>query len=416
MNNRKISSYIYFLKDKQQRDLIIDSFDYQPSFGEISNSLSEKWKAMIPEDKIKYQTLSDNSKPINDIKLKVKTPYTIYAMDKNVKDSIKSELLKSENKTFSQLLAEKWRNLDSEVKHEYESLSVKYNEKRNITRKKPRTAYVFFISDKKVRESIKESENTNDFSVISKKLSEKWKNMDEIDKTPYLKLSNEDSYITAECFTTRKRARTAYTFYMMETEETDNLKKQNNSLSTVELLKLKSDNWHKLTEIQKDKYTQLNKKEKENLSIELKLAKPKQTRCKSAYTLYSSDKTVRDTIKQNNTGCSFGDMSFFISEQWRNLPSNERQYYLDKSEEGKVSSIKLKPSPIKTRAKSPYLQYSTDPIIRGKAKQIDQSLSVIELAKILGEQWMKLPEKEKDYYRNCYFCEREEVESKLGKG
>lgn len=51
-----------------------------------------------------------------------------------------------------------------------------------------------------------------------------------------------------------------------------------------------------------------------------------------------------------------------------------------------------------------------------KAKQIDQSLSVIELAKILGEQWMKLPEKEKDYYRNCYFCEREEVESKLGKG
>ena len=213
MNNRKISSYIYFLKDKQQRDLIIDSFDYQPSFGEISNSLSEKWKAMIPEDKIKYQTLSDNSKPINDIKLKVKTPYTIYAMDKNVKDSIKSELLKSENKTFSQLLAEKWRNLDSEVKHEYESLSVKYNEKRNITRKKPRTAYVFFISDKKVRESIKESENTNDFSVISKKLSEKWKNMDEIDKTPYLKLSNEDSYITAECFTTRKRARTAYTFY-----------------------------------------------------------------------------------------------------------------------------------------------------------------------------------------------------------
>ena len=414
MNNRKISSYIYFLKDKQQRDLIIDTFDYQPSFGEISSALSEKWKHMKTEDKIKYEKLSESLKP-NNSKLKVKTPYTIYAMDQKVKDSIKSELSNGENKNFSQLLSEKWKNLDSEVKREYENLSVKYNETVKITRKKPRTSYVFFISDKKVRDGIKESEKTNDFSIISKKLSEKWKHMNEIQKAPYVKLSNEDSYITPERIITRKRARTAYTFYMMDIDETEKLKKVNTNLSTIKLLKLKSDKWHNLTEIEKDKYTQLNKKEKDKFSIELKLAKPKQIRYKSGYTIYSSDKRVRDKIKMNHNGCSFGEMSVFISQQWRNLPSKERQYYIDKSEQDKISSIQLKTIPVKTRAKSPYLQYSTDPIIRAKAKENDQNMSVIELAKILGEQWRKLPKKEKEYYRNCYFCERDIVESKLGK-
>ena len=103
-------------------------------------------------------------------------------------------------------------------------------------------------------------------------------------------------------------------------------KELKNSMEFTELMnnaiKLFSENTDKSSE---ELWTLISDKSYEELK---KTTRKKNKRSKTGYTVFSSDKSIRDSIKQSSTTeLSLGEMSKLVSEKWKSMSSEEQEPY-----------------------------------------------------------------------------------------
>jgi len=248
-------------------------------------------------------------------------------------------------------------------------------------------------------------------------LANQWKKISVEDKAVYEKLSKDEyelmlkDNVVVKNTKPRRRARTAYTFYTMDDDVRAKLKYDHQDAKFSEFSKILSKQWKELSGGERQPYLEMSQKEKSEMATLLNNKKPKQKRGRSAYTLYSSDKEVRDAVKSANPDASFGGISKILSKQWKELSDELKQPYIKQSdlEKQKTAAEKLASKPAKTRAKSAYLHYSMDPTIRENARKSNPNIGVTELAKILGKQWRTLKDSEKVPYQKAYETEKSQL-------
>ena len=60
-------------------------------------------------------------------------------------------------------------------------------------------------------------------------------------------------------------------------------------------------------------------------------------RGRSAYAFYMKDASVREEVKKAHPDWAFGDISKAIGEKWKQMPTDERQKYIDQSDAEKAA-------------------------------------------------------------------------------
>jgi predicted RNase H-like nuclease len=427
-NIKRVSAYSFFQKDSDRRTKVMESLGDEASFGDISKGMSKVWKNLSVDDKAKYVELSVNSKDTTRVRKRARSSYTLFTMNSDVKSLIREEHPDVQFSEFSKYLSIKWKSMSDEDKKPYSEASDKEKSEfksdkselkpvKESKRKRARTAYVFYVSDVKVRGLVKESNPDADFGALSKLLAKQWKEILVEDKAIYEKLSKDEcdlmlkDNVVVKTTKPRRRARTAYTFYTMNDDVRAKLKSEHQDAKFSEFSKILSKQWNVLNECDKQCYVDQSMKEKSEMATLVNNKKPKQKRGRSAYTLYSSDKEVRTAVTGSNPEASFGGISKILSKQWKELSEELKLPYIAQSdlEKKKTAAEKEAAKPPKTRAKSAYLHYSMDPTIRDKARGTNPNLGVTELAKILGKQWRTLNDDEKVPYQNAYETEKSEL-------
>ena len=463
----RVSAYSMFQKDTEQRNKVKSALGANATFGDISKGMSAAWKGLPDDDRAVYQTQSDKVKsetPSSSItstnntttttttttttkgvksktipkKLKrARSAYTLFTMDETVKAQVKDENPDADFGAQSKLLGAKWKTLSTEDRQPYHTTSnaekaslASNSETSGVTittkqRKRARSAYTLYSSDEKVREVVKSSNPDADFGAQSKIIAAQWKELSETDRQPYVEASEaEKTEMIATKLATgqpltgkvRKRARSAYTLYTMDDEVKSKVKVDHPDASFTDFSKILAAQWKTLTDQDREKYTIASGKEKEEMaekpSIQGTTKKPKQKRAKSAYTLYSSDPEVREKVTKANPEADFGTLSKLISAQWQGLSDQLKKPYLDASEKEKteMALIKAANKPAKSRAKSAYLHFSMNSVVRNAAKSAHPDKSVTELAKVLGAQWKALTDDDRLPYKKAYDDEKAALE------
>ena len=455
----RVSAYSMFQKDTDRRNKVKSDLGANATFGDISKGMSTAWKELATDERAVYQSQSDKVKtetPSGSIsstttkntktkttpkKLKrARSAYTLFTMDETVKAQIKMENPDADFGAQSKLLGIKWKTVSLEERQPYHTASNA--EKANLAsnsdtlgvtttttttkqRKRARSAYTLYSSDEKVREVVKSSNPDADFGAQSKLIAAQWKELTDTEREPYITASEkEKAEMTASKLATgqpltgkvRKRARSAYTLYTMDDEVKSMVKVDHPDASFTDFSKILAAQWKTLTDQDKEKYTIASGKEKvemaEKPTVLGATKKPKQKRAKSAYTLYSSDPTVREKVTKANPEADFGTLSKLISAQWQGLSDQLKKPYLDASEKEKteMALIKAANKPAKSRAKSAYLHFSMNSVVRNAAKSAHPDKSVTELAKVLGAQWKALTDDDRLPYKKAYDDEKAALE------
>ena len=470
-STQRVSAYSFFQKDATERGKVKDALGENPNFGQISKGMSEAWKALTEPDRAKYQALSDKAKadapqstlptqstqskapkepkepkatkPTTSTKKRkrARSAYTLFTMDETVKSHVKAENPDADFGALSKLLGAKWKALPESEKVPYQEVNAiekaelasqqpSPSDKTPVVkkRKRARSAYTLYSSDTQVRETVKAANPAADFGSLSKIIATQWKNLPESEKEVYQTSSDKEKaeMVAAKLASgepvsgkVRKRARSAYTRYTMDSDVKAQVKVSHPEAGFTDFSKILASQWKELTEEQRKPYHEANLKEKAEMAANPPTLaqvggdkkKPKQKRAKSAYTLYSSDTSVRDTVKAANPEADFGTLSKIISAQWKALGVIERKPYDEKSQVEKTAMAEIKAAnkPKKTRAKSAYLHYSMNPTVRGAAKKANPEMSVTDLAKVLGAQWKQLPDVDRKPYQEAYETEKAEL-------
>jgi len=451
----RVSAYSMFQKDAERRNKVKAALGANATFGDISKGMSTAWKELDTDERAVYQTQSDKVKsesPSSSTsstttkstktkttpkKLKrARSAYTLFTMDEKVKAQIKLENPDADFGAQSKLLGAKWKTVSLDDRQPYHTASNA--EKANLAsnsdtvgvtttkqRKRARSAYTLYSSDEKVRDVVRSSNPDADFGTQSKLIAAQWKELSDTDRQQYVTASEkEKAEMTASKLATgqpltgkvRKRARSAYTLYTMDDEVKSKVKVDHPDASFTDFSKILAGQWKTLTDQDKEKYTIASGKEKvemaEKPTVLGTTKKPKQKRAKSAYTLYSSDSAVREKVTKANPDADFGTLSKLISAQWQGLSDELKKPYLDASEKEKteMALIKAANKPAKSRAKSAYLHFSMNSVVRNAAKKAHPDKSVTELAKVLGAQWKALTDDDRLPYKKAYDDEKAALE------
>ena len=161
-----------------------------------------------------------------------------------------------------------------------------------------------------------------------------------------------------------------------------------------EAIILFSDNTDKSTE---EFWSMVSEKSFEELK---KSTHNKKKRAKTAYSMFSSDKNVRDTIKSvSKKDLTLGEMSKLVSEKWKSLSEEEKTVYekmaQEKNESEPVNVVKEK----KPKKKTPYNLFLADKEVREKHKNsTDEKLSMMEINKLMIAEWKTMSDKNKKKY------------------
>lgn len=134
-------------------------------------------------------------------------------------------------------------------------------------------------------------------------------------------------------------------------------------------------------------------------------------RARPAYQFFCNEK--RKELQEENEDVGFGEINKMLGQMWGDLSEKERRPYEKQAEKDKARYTKefeaakqkaiargeYKENPLKSlkKPRTSYLCFSTDPSIRKKwAKKSGGDIK--ELMKILGHQWKKMNEEEKQPY------------------
>tara|TARA_Y100000816_G_C26107452_1_gene589017 strand:- start:2200 stop:2748 length:549 start_codon:yes stop_codon:yes gene_type:complete len=159
-------------------------------------------------------------------------------------------------------------------------------------------------------------------------------------------------------------------------------------------IKLFSENTDKSSE---ELWTLISDKSYEELK---KTTRKKNKRSKTGYTVFSSDKSIRDSIKQSSTTeLSLGEMSKLVSEKWKSMSSEEQEPYNKLAEEKNKESPVVVVKEVKKKKKTPYNMYLSDKELRATYQESSsEKLSMMEINKLMIAKWKTMGEVEKEKY------------------
>ena len=157
-------------------------------------------------------------------------------------------------------------------------------------------------------------------------------------------------------------------------------------------LKIVSEN----DELLQENWNKISKKSLDELKKQFKKKTP---RGKTAYQMYSTSKDIIDKLTEGKT-LSIGERSKLISNAWKELSKEEQDSYSEKAlEYNKQNNLGSVNKPKKP--KTPYNCYIASKELR---KQINDEnggkLSMIQINKIMSDNWKGLSEEEKQIYVN----------------
>jgi hypothetical protein len=134
------------------------------------------------------------------------------------------------------------------------------------------------------------------------------------------------------------------------------------------------------------------------------------SRARPAYQFFCDDH--RSQLKEDNEDLSFGEINKKLGEMWAAQSEKERNPYDKKAKADKlryqtefksaedkaIASGEYKPNPLRgvKKPRTSYLCFSTDPAIRKKYGK--KTSDIKELMRILGKEWKKMSDKEKQPY------------------
>jgi hypothetical protein len=148
--------------------------------------------------------------------------------------------------------------------------------------------------------------------------------------------------------------------------------------------------WKAMTDEEKAPYVAASNAERE-ASVKVTVTPiKKKVRIKSAYTRYAADKEVRAAVQASKPDAEFGQISKIIGAQWKALGVPAKKPYEDAVAKERAEFAASQPPKKPKRARSAYLRYSLNPVIRDVVKANNPGLGVAGLAKILGAQWKAL--------------------------
>lgn len=154
----------------------------------------------------------------------------------------------------------------------------------------------------------------------------------------------------------------------------------------------------------KSLYHSFQKKQNSFHPKDLKRARP-------AYQFFCNEK--RKELQEENDDVGFGEINKMLGQMWGDLSDKERKPYEKQAEKDKqrytkeydsakqkaIARGEFKENPLKAlkKPRTSYLCFSTDPSIRKKYSK-KAAGDIKELMRILGHQWKKMNEEEKQPY------------------
>jgi len=259
--------------------------------------------------------------------------------------------------------------------------------------KRAKSAYQFFMGDAEVRNEVKEENADASSKEILTLMAGKWKSMQDEEKEKYVEMSAQDKETMQQqqppkAEKKRTRAKTAYQFFMGDTEVRKVVKEENEDASSKEILTLMAGKWKGMEDEEKTKYAEMSEEDKKAFALspfdvfkgglsededaqekwdsmsesekdefskapEKKAStvkSPKQS--KTALKIYQSNKEVREAMKEENTDSNAKEITKLLSEQWKELSEEEKAPYKAEAEKEKVKHSLLTARPTLVRSVS----------------------------------------------------------------
>ena len=144
-----------------------------------------------------------------------------------------------------------------------------------------------------------------------------------------------------------------------------------------------------------------------------KTVKTKKKRAKTAYGMFSSDKTVRTNIKNaSKDELTLGEMSKLVSEKWKTLSEEEKSVYEKMAQEKNDSEPVVVVKNKKPKKKTPYNLFLADKDVREKHKSVNPTYSMMEINKLMIAEWKNMNDKDKEKYVNLANKANEDLDIK----
>jgi hypothetical protein len=140
--------------------------------------------------------------------------------------------------------------------------------------------------------------------------------------------------------------------------------------------------------------------------------KAKTPRAKSAYQYYVSDK-MHD-VKEHHPDMKLPDLTREVAKQWKQCSDEEKQPYVDQSNEDKAKKEDERKKEKSDKPKRPttaYLIFSNDN--RDSIKEKNPNMKVTDIAKVLGGMWREMGDDEKQPYVDRAEQEKERYHREL---
>ena len=126
-----------------------------------------------------------------------------------------------------------------------------------------------------------------------------------------------------------KRAKTAYQFFMGDTEVRTTIKDENPDAAPKEILSLMAGKWKSMEDDEKTKYVEMSTQDKKEVG-ETKTTKTR-TRAKTAYQFFMGDAEVRAIIKEENPEAGPKDIMGLMGGKWKSMEDEEKNKYVEMS-------------------------------------------------------------------------------------
>jgi hypothetical protein len=210
------------------------------------------------------------------------------------RDEVKEENPDMKMKDISKKLGEMWKEVDEELKTEYQEKA-----------KQDKERYLIELEDYIPKEGYKNPKDKKKSKVKS--------------NSP-------------------KRARSAYIFFCKDNRE----EVSSSGVKNTDILKKLGKMWKELDEKKKKKYVKMADQDKERYEEEMKLYVPEEgdvddkkkkkigtKRSPSAYMLFCKDN--REKVKTENSEMKFGDISKTLGQMWKELSDKKKKKYVNKA-------------------------------------------------------------------------------------
>jgi uncharacterized protein (DUF736 family) len=430
VHKRARSAYAFYMKDTEVRSGIQTAHP-EWSFGEVSKAIGEKWKSLSPEHKEPYETASSEEKvkvqseAVNVKTKRARSAYAFYMKDTSVRDAIQKEHPDWSFGQVSKQLGEQWRSMNDSGRQPYvdqsdtEKASIQASIQTDaegvttkaVKPKRARSAYAFYMKDTSVRDGIQKEHPEWSFGEVSKEIGAKWKAMDTTARQPYLDQSDAEKAELLEAAPVavtapkRRRARSAYNFYMMDASVREAIRAAHPDWKFGEVSKQLGEQWKSMDAPTRQPYVDLAEADKAKVATEQPVVasspvgnKPAgRKRARSAYAFYAGDASVREEIQAAHPEWKFGEVSKELGAKWKAMDGEARQQYVDQSDAEKAEFATSPPTapavgyttkaPKTKRGRSAYACFAADKAVREEIQTAHPEWKFGEVSKELGAKW-----------------------------